>query len=98
MEFCEPRYKLPQWKKDEDSDSIVSCVTTPLFTIEYVIDENIVGEFCLFFDWIVGCIVNDKRIGIYPTLTEAQEAAEKHYSELASKLIEGLTSIKNFNK
>lgn len=98
LEFCEPRYKLPEWKKDEDSDNVVSSVTTSFFTIEYVVDENIVGEFRLFFDWIVGPIVNDKRIGIYPTLAEAQEVAEKHYSELASRLIEELTSIENFNK
>lgn len=93
MEFCEPRYKFPQWKKHEDSDNIVSSVTTSFFTIEYVVDEYRAGNFRLFFDWIVGDIVDDKRIGIYPTLAEAQKVAEKHYSELVSKLIEEMTAI-----
>lgn len=98
LEFCEPRYKLSEWKKDEDSDSIISSITTAFFTIEYVVDEYSADSFCLFFDRNVGDTINCKTIGTYPTLAEAQEAAEKHYNELASKLIEELTSIENSNK
>lgn len=93
IEFCEPRYKLPEWKKDEDSGSIVSSITTTFFTIEYVVDEYSTDSFFLFFGWNVGDTTNCKKIGVYSTLAEAQGVADKHYNELISKLIEEMTAI-----
>lgn len=98
LEFCEPRYKLPEWKKDEDSDSIVSSITTTLFMIEYVVDEYSADSFCLFFNRNVDDTTNCKRIGVYSTLAEAKKVAEKHYNELVSKLIEEITNASNNEK
>lgn len=98
LEFCEPRYKLPEWKKDEDSDSIVSSITATFLTIEYAIDEYGADGFCLFFDRNIGDTKICRIIGTYPTLAEAQEAAEKHYNELVSKLIEEMTTIQFTNE
>lgn len=98
LEFCEPRYKLLEWKKDEDSDSIVSSITTTFFTIEYVVDEYSADSFCLFFSRNVGDTTNCKRIGVYSTLAEAQGVADKHYNELVSKLIEEITNASNNEK
>lgn len=98
LEFCEPRYKLPEWKKDEGSDSIVSSITATFLTIEYVIYEYSADDFCLFFGRNVGDTTNCKRIGTYFMLAEAKNAAEKHYNELVSKLIEEITNASNNEK
>lgn len=91
LEFCEPRYKLPEWKKDEDYDAIVSSVSCLYLEIEYVL-ETYDGTTKVYFHRNVGDTTNVKRIGDFSTLDEAKEAAEKHYNELASEIIEKLTS------
>lgn len=91
LEFCEPRYKLPEWKKDEDYDAIVSSVSCLYLEIEYVL-ETYDGTTKVYFHRNVGDTTNVKRIGDFSTLDEAKEAAEKHYNELVSELIEKLTS------
>lgn len=91
LEFCEPRYKLPEWEKDEDYDAIVSSVSCLYLEIEYVL-ETYDGTTKVYFHRNVGDTTNVKRIGDFSTLDEAKEAAEKHYNELVSELIEKLTS------
>lgn len=91
LEFCEPRYKLPEWKKDEDYDAIVSSVSCLYLEIEYVL-ETYDGTTKVYFHRNVGDTINVKRIGDFSTLDEAKEAAEKHYNEVVSEIIEQLTS------
>lgn len=91
LELCEPRYKLPEWKKDEDCDAIVSSVSCQYLEIEYVL-ETYDGITKVYFHRNVGDTTNVKRVGDFSTLDEAKEAAEKHYNELVSEMIEQLTS------
>lgn len=91
LEFCEPRYKLPEWGKEECCDTIISSIVFQYLKIEYAIDEYDDCVFILFFNRNVGDTTNCKRIGKYPTLEEAKEAAEKHYNELVSELINKFT-------
>ena len=92
MEFCEPRYELPEWKKDECCDTVVSSVEFQYLEIEYAIDEYDDCVFTLFFNRYVCDTTHVKKIGEYQTLEEAKGAAEKHYNDLARGLIEKLSS------
>lgn len=91
LDFCEPRYKLPEWKKDEDYDAIVSSVSSRYLKIEYAL-ETYDETTKVYLHLNVGDTTNVKRIGDFLTLDEAKEAAEKHYTEFVSELIEELTS------
>lgn len=82
LELCEQRYKLPAWGKEECCDTIVSSIVFQYLKIEYAIDEYDDCVFILFFNRNVGDATNCKRIGKYPTLEEAKEAAERHFNAL----------------
>lgn len=92
IEFCEPRYKLPEWRIDECGCTIVSNVSTKCFAIEYMIDDYGNGRYALFFGINNADTTNITKIGYFHTIEEAKEAAEKHYNEMVSELIEKLTS------
>lgn len=95
VELCQPRYKLPEWKQDEDCDTLFVRVENTLCTIEYWIDNFQVG-IQLHLCREIGEIQHTNMLGDeYPSIEDAQRAAEKHYNELVSELIETLTNTHN---
>lgn len=93
LEFCEPRYKLPEWEEDEHTKAYTikdlgaikihyDIVQVDEFTVLYSISHN--NRKQIYFIAKVG--------DSYPTLEEAKNAAEKHYNELVSKLIDEITT------
>lgn len=91
LEFCEPRYKLPEWKPLY-KNSLGAYIDFSLFLIKYEVAECDDGFYTFFF-FNKNCEVPScKRIGKYPTLEKAKAAAEKHYNELVSEIIEKLIS------
>lgn len=90
LEFCEPRYKLPEWRQPYE-DRVETSINLGAMSIGYEIDEY-KDDFALFLLINNGECISCGRIGKYPTIAEAKMAAEKHYNELASEIIEKLTS------
>lgn len=90
LEFCEPRYKLPEWRQPYE-DRVETSVNLGAMSIGYEIDEYKKDDFTLFLLINNGECINCGRIGKYPTLEAAKEAAEKHYNELVSELINKFT-------
>lgn len=92
LEFYEPRYKLPEWKKGSNPDDIVSSISSNILKLKYEL-KSYNGTIRVFFNRNIGSTTNIERIGEFSTLHEAKEFSEKHYNELVSELIEKLTSV-----
>lgn len=96
VELCQPRYKLPEWKKEDGCDSIASTsVKHECLNITYEIDKYDDEKFTLLFFRNVHGTIRFKAIDKYQTLENAKDAAEKHYNELVSEVIEGLETLLN---